>query len=303
MNRTTAFRKPSRLVALLVVMMIFALEGFAQRRVTPVRPVDPNAPKVEKTEEFDKSRLKETIDANGNSVLVDTITGQEYVDSTLLKAPPKMEYPLLHQVLVGVNFWDMAMRAFGQSYGIGDVWGELSMHNRYFPYFAFGFGNMNSTPANQNFTFKVPVSPYFKIGASYNFLYNSNPDYRLQMGLRYGFSSFKWGLSDVTVDQGYWQDPTHFELPTTGHTTGWLELTLGIKVKIWKNISMGWHLIYHSVLHDSKGPHGQPMYIPGYGTRKGAITGNFSVIYTIPLNKKTLPEVETIEDEDSTEQP
>ena len=65
---------------------------------------------------------------------VDTVTGLEYVDSTLLKAPPKMEYPLLHEVVAGVNVWDPLMRALGQKYGLGDVWGELSLHNRYFPF-------------------------------------------------------------------------------------------------------------------------------------------------------------------------
>ncbi|MDE6764945.1 MAG: hypothetical protein K2J52_01390, partial [Duncaniella sp.] len=57
----------------------------AQRRVTPVTPPSPGtAAKVEKEERIDPSRLVTTIDANGNSVTVDTVTGREYVDSTLL---------------------------------------------------------------------------------------------------------------------------------------------------------------------------------------------------------------------------
>ena len=202
-----------------------------------------------------------------------------------------MEYPLLHEVVAGVNVWDPVMRALGQKYGLGDVWGELSMHNRYFPFFAIGLGNCNDTPVDKNYTFKTPLAPYFKIGASYNFLYNSNPDYKLQMGLRYGFSTYKWSVLDVTVDEGYWGQPSHFSLEGLSHTAGYLEVTFGIKVKIAGNFSAGWTLVYHSVLHESKSPYGRPMYIPGYGKRNGAFTANFSVMYTIPINKKPSPEV------------
>lgn len=188
MNRLLAF-----LAALMFAAVIMPLS--AQRRVTPVTPREPGStPQITTNlkQQVDSSRLVTTIDAHGNTVMVDTVTGLEFVDSTLLKAPPKMEYPLLHEVIAGVNVWDPIMRALGQKYGLGDVWAELSMHNRYFPFFAVGLGTINETPVDKNFTFKSPVAPYFKIGGSYNFFYNSNPDYRLQMGLRYGFTTYKW---------------------------------------------------------------------------------------------------------------
>lgn len=284
----------NKLLALIAVLMLGALIPLsAQRRVTPVTPRDPGtAPQLPALKQaVDSSRLVTTIDAQGNTVTVDTVTGLEYVDSTLLKAPPKMEYPLIHEVIAGVNLWDPIMRALGQKYGLGDVWAELSMHNRYFPFLAIGVGSINDTPVDKNFTFKTPVAPYFKLGASYNFLYNSNPDYRLQMGLRYGFSTYKWSALDVTVDEGYWDTPTGYSLKDISNTAGYLEVTFGIKVKIAGNFSAGWTLVYHSVMHESKSPYGKPMYIPGYGKRNGAFTGNFSIMYTIPINKKTSTEV------------
>lgn len=281
------------LIALLFAIVLGGMSASAQRRITPVTPADPGSkPSVTDVKtKIDPSRLVTTTDANGNTITVDTVTGQEYVDSTLLKAPPKMEYPLLHEVIAGVNVWDPIMRALGQKYGLGDVWGEVSLHNRYFPFFAVGFGSCNDTPVDKNYTFKTPLAPYFKIGASYNFFYNSNPDYKLLMGLRYGFSTYKWSVLDVTVDEGYWQDPTHYSLDNLSHTAGYLEVTFGIKVKIAGPISAGWTLVYHSVLHESKSPYGKPMYIPGYGKRNGAFTANFSVMYTLPINKKPVPEV------------
>lgn len=284
-------RRAARLLPLILIILTLAIDASAQRRVTPVVPTNPGTTPLPKREkEFDRTRLVEKSDAQGNIILVDTVSGSEYVDSTMLKAPPRMEYPLLHEVVMGFNFWDPAMRVFGQKYGLGDVWAELSLHNRYFPFFSVGVGNCNDTPAGKNYTFKTPVSPYFKIGASYNFLYNSNPDYKLQMGLRYGFTSYKWSLENVTVDEGYWNEPSHFTLADQKHTAGYVEVTLGVKVQIIKQFSLGWNLIYHSILHETTNPNGEPMYIPGYGKRAGAFSGSFSVIYTLPLNKKiTLP--------------
>ncbi len=292
MNRLLAF-----LTALMFAAVIMPLS--AQRRVTPVTPREPGStPQVTTNlkQQVDSSRLVTTIDAHGNTVMVDTVTGLEFVDSTLLKAPPKMEYPLLHEVIAGVNVWDPIMRALGQKYGLGDVWAELSMHNRYFPFFAIGLGTINETPVGKNFTFKSPVAPYFKIGGSYNFFYNSNPDYRLQMGLRYGFTTYKWSALDVTVDEGYWGTPSTYSLKDIGNTAGYLEVTFGIKVKIAGNFSAGWTIVYHSILHESKSAYGNPMYIPGYGKRNGAISGNFSIMYTIPINKKTATEVKQSEE-------
>lgn len=288
-------RQTIAVIALLLLLLLPGA-GVAQRRITPVTPASPSQTQTAPGEQpVDKSRLVTVTDSKGNTVQVDTVTGREYVDSTLLRKPPRMEYPLLYAVNVGVNFWDPLMRAFGQKYGLGDVWAELNMHNRYFPIFVAGVGNISDTPANKNYTFRTPVAPYFKIGASYNFFYNSNPDYLLKGGLRYGFSSFKWSVTDVTVDEGYWDEPTHFNLNDLSHTSGWIEVTFGVQVKLWRNLSAGWTIVYHSVLHDSKSPHGEPMYIPGYGKRSSALTGNFSLIYTLPLKQKPRPAGSNIE--------
>ncbi|MCM1076094.1 MAG: DUF6048 family protein [Bacteroides sp.] len=273
-------------LVLLALVLSMALGVSAQRRITPVQPTTPGTvPNVEREKRIDRTHLVEQTDANGNTIFVDTVTGREVVDSLLLPAPPKMEYPLLHELIGGVNLWNPLMRAFGQHYGLSDVWAEVSLHNRYFPFLAIGVDNCNDTPDGSNFTFRVPVSPYFKIGASYNFFYNSNPDYKLQMGFRYGFTTYKWNVEDITVNEGYWNDPTHFALLDQKSTAGYLEITFGLKVKVFRSWSLGWNIIYHSILHETKNPSGKPMFIPGYGKRGSAVTGSFSLMYTIPFDK------------------
>ena len=130
------------------------------------------------------------------------------------------------------------------------------------------------------------MSVYFKIGADYNFLYNSNPDYQWFVGLRYGFAPFSWAVDDITLDSGYWGETTRFGIPSQNATAGWAEFHVGLRVKLFGGISAGWFVKFHSLLHESHNVHGEPWYIPGFGTRGQAITGSFSISYTLPLNKR-----------------
>lgn len=288
-NGIDRFRKAVVTAILLSLFICLgAGESAAQRRITPVKPDTPTRTNPTSDKKTPPKSLVETTDANGNKILVDTITGTEYNDSTLLPPPPPMLYPLIYEATAGINIWDPLMRIFGQHYGLADIWVELNMHNRYFPFFSVGLGNCNDTPDDSNFTFRTRTAPYFKIGASYNFLYNSNPDYKLQFGVRYGFTSYKWNVEDITVDEGYWDSPSHFSINDRHSTAGYLELTFGLKVRIASNWSLGWNIIYHSILHQTKDPMGEPMYIPGYGKQGSALTGNFSIMYTLPLNKKKM---------------
>lgn len=291
-----------RLIAALLIAASAILTGEAQRRVTPVKPAPGTMPtRADKPKETDpKLNVAERRDAEGRIVLVDTVTGLEWVDSTAMTKVKKMEYPLLHAVSVGVDVWDPVMRILGQHYGLIGFWAELNLHNRYKPIIEAGLGTANDTPDGLNYTYKSKLAPYFKIGASYNIFYNSNPDYQFNVGVRYGFTPFTYEVTDVTVDEGYWGDPSHFSIPQQSTTAGYFEITAGVMVKIAGPISMGWTLRYHSILHEGKAPMGKPMYIPGYGKRGNALTGSFSIIYTLPLNKKSAAKVNNEESVDTT---
>lgn len=287
-------RRIIKAMLMVILVVVGSINIDAQRRITPIKQhrtekkIDPN-----KKIELDKSRLAERLDAQGNIVLVDTVTGLEYVDSTALKPDTRNIYPLFHAVTIGVNVWDPAMRLLGQKYGGIDFWGELSLHNRFKPIFVFGMGSCDYSPDASNFTFKSKMAPYFKLGMNYNVFYNSSPDYQLCVGLRYGFSSFSYEVTDITIPDEYWKDPAHFDIPSQSTTAGYIEITAGIKVKIIRNISLGWTLKYHSIANEGSPTYGKPMYIPGFGKRGNALSGEFSIMYTLPLNKKVAETVDT----------
>lgn len=288
-------RKFIAIIALLGVLSLWGQDR--KRRITPLntpatetQPVNETAADTARINAKRRAQSVPYTDDRGKIIYVDTITGEEWTDSTALKnIVPKMEQPLFHAASAGINIWDPVMRIFGQNYGLASAWAELSLHNRYKPFVEVGLGAASHEGPNNNYRYKSPLSVFFKIGANYNFLFNSNPDYQLYAGVRYGFSPFSFAVDDVVLDSGYWGETSKFNIPSQNATAGWLEFGLGLRVKVWGPISAGWEFKYHTLIHSSKGRYGDPWYIPGYGTRGSSITGSFSISYTLSLshlNKK-----------------
>lgn len=217
---------------------------------------------------------------------------------TVTKPKSKPVYPSYNGVSVGVNFGDAIMMAFGQKYGSYDVWADVSLWNWLFPVVEAGVGFCDATPDNKNFTYKVKPSLYVKAGVNYNFLYKSNPDYQLFLGLRAGMSSFGWDATDINISSDYWQEDQRFDMKGMRSTSFYGEALAGIKVKIVSNFSLGWSVRYRFPFHTStstpKGlPAGltgsvpsNPWFIPGYGSKVGFTV---SAIWTIPAKKKATP--------------
>lgn len=280
-----------RTIVTALLLILAATVATAQRRITPVNTPATATQSINENklpgDSIDRSKLVRYRDDKGNVVLVDTVTGTEITDSTALPKVPPMIYPLLQDVTVGVNLWDPLMRAFGGTQGLIGFEAQVNLHNRYIPVIEAGLGQAKMSPADNNYSYRSGVAPYFKIGINYNFLYNSDPSYRVYAGVRYGFSPFSWHLDNVTSAQGpgYWDTPTAIDFPRVNATAGYFELLFGLKVKLFKNISAGWAVKFHKIMHQSPTTWGKALYVPGYGGTTGALTGSFSIYYTIPMHR------------------
>lgn len=284
--------KPLLRLLTIAIIGVTAIALSAQRRISPVNtPATATQPVNENRQEgdsIDRSRLVQMTDSKGNKILVDTITGKEFVDSAAIKETKKakIKYPLLYNASISADFFTPLMRAFGQHYGIAEFAAELNLLNRYIPIVEIGLGQAKNTPDDNNYTYRSPISPFFRIGMNYNFMYNSNPDYMVYAGVRYGFSPFKFSVTDISLDNGYWGENDRFETPSQSVTAGYFEILIGLRVKIMGNFSLGWNVRYHSLLHETETKYGQPWYIPGFGSRNSSIGATFSLTYTIPFHKK-----------------
>ena len=115
----------------------------------------------------------------------------------------------------------------------------------------------------------------------------------LSVALEYRDGVFVRGATrgdGITGEDPYWQQTQGFNIPSQSATAGWMEICIGLRVKLWRNISAGWKLRYHSILHESRCDYGEPWYIPGFGTRESSITGSFSIYYTLPSFTRPKPQ-------------
>lgn len=280
------------IISMLALLLAGAAWGRERRRISPVTTQAAQTQAINETAN-DTARINAKrraaagmtyVNDHGFTVYVDTVSGDEWIDSTAVSRIPKMEYPLYHALSVGLDVWDPLMRVFGQHHGIAAGWVEVSLHNRYKPIIEVGLGSAHHKPSGMNFTYCSPMSVYFKLGANYNFFYNSDPSYSLFAGVRYGFSPFSYAVDDVTVNSSYWGETATFDIPSQHVSAGWFELNLGLRVKIWGPISAGWSFRYKQLIHQSRAQYGDPWYIPGFGTRT-AVGGAISIVYTLPLDR------------------
>lgn len=246
-----------------------------QRKITPV-------------ETDDKKPFKPALhyyDKKGEP-LEEPVMFLSELDTIKEESKPKINYPLLNAVSVGINIWDPIMAMAGQKYGGIDIWADLSLYNRFFPVVEMGVGIAENTPKDGNYTYKGKPSFYAKVGMNYNFFFNDTPDYQLFAGVRGGFSSFSYEITDITVNSSYWQQSNNFCILDQTTTALYGEALLGIKVKIFDAFSMGWTFRYHAMFKCNDAQNSTPWYIPGYGSKTSKLTATFSLIYTIPLSKK-----------------
>lgn len=251
-----------------------------QRKVTPVRP--------------STNKVLTPPKGTDEKIIQQYLTGdtaqaraQERKDS-LAKIYPR--YPSLTELSLGVNFGDAILMAFGQKYSSFDFSATLNMWNRFQPVLAVGLGRAKDSPEDMNYTYTGKLSPYFKLGANYNFLFKSEPEYQLYAGVRLGFSAFKYDITDVRIDNLYWGEyDQNYQIKGASSNAIWGEFLAGIKVNIAGNFSLGWEAKFHGLFKYKKNDNSKPWYIPGYGTRNGKWAFGLSLYYTIPLNKDRWP--------------
>lgn len=195
-------------------------------------------------------------------------------------------YPLLTDLSVGVNLIEPLFMAFGQTYASVDVNATLNMWNRIQPTLELGLGWAKSTPDDMNYTYHGKPSPYFKVGANYNFLFKNSPDYQAYLGIRLGYSTFTYDITDVRYLNSYWDEVLPGEIKGERSHALWGEAGAGLRAKLYGPISLGWMIRYHGIFNYGKSDHSRPWFIPGYGPRNGSLGFSLSIYYVLPLHRK-----------------
>lgn len=151
-------------------------------------------------------------------------------------------------------------------------------------YLALEYGSWGKNLATDSVTY-ASSGNYWRVGVDVNFL-TKDPDRNVFfLGARYGRSVFTESMSVVRYD------PVWGLLSETFHhsdvNASWVELTTGLKVKIWKVIWLGYTARFKFALSAAGSAEMLPYNVPGFGnTDKETAWGfNYYLMIRLPLRK------------------
>ena len=127
---------------------------------------------------------------------------------------------------------------------------------------------------------------YYRVGVDVNFL-KKDPDKNVFfIGFRYGHSKFKEDFSGIEIDP-FTQNPVNLAYQNPNVKAHWLELTSGLRVKMWKFIWMGYTARFKFALKYSNTDELIPSDVPGYGrTDRQIYWGfNYQIFFRVPVRK------------------
>lgn len=124
---------------------------------------------------------------------------------------------------------------------------------------------------------------YYRVGGDVNFLLKDPDRNMFFVGLRYGHASFSEQLSYTTSDAVF--GDAQKTVTNSSMKAGWGEITMGLRVKIWSELWMGYTA--RLKLAPTVGTEGDfiPYDIPGYGlaAKKSYWGFNYQLYWRFPI--------------------
>ena len=201
--------------------------------------------------------------------------------------PPKIEK---FGIRFGADIFKLTRSFYDKNYKGIEFVGDYRLTKNY--YLAAELGNENKTTEDDRLNTKAKGT-YIKAGFDYN-SYENWLDMRnmVFIGLRYGASSFSQQLNSYKL----YNTSTYFpEAPTVvsgekfnGLSAQWLEVVVGMKAEVLKNIYVGFSVRMNKILSNTKPENFDNLYIPGFNRTYNGDFGvgfNYTVSYFLPIYK------------------
>jgi hypothetical protein len=158
---------------------------------------------------------------------------------------------------------------------------RVNLHDEWFPIVEVGLGRANHDDEVTKIHYSTSA-PYFRIGIDKNMLKEKHGPYRLYIGLRYAFTSYKVDISRPDYPDPVWKWNTGYGIKDLACNFHWIEALVGVDAKIFGPLHLGWSFRYKKRIAHSEGNLNRTWYVPGFGlygdTRLG---GTFNVIIDI----------------------
>ncbi len=166
-----------------------------------------------------------------------------------------------------------------------EVQADMDFH-RYFLTAEFGFQDTELEDINFDYS---GTGTYYRFGVDMNLTQYNQDRNTIYLGMRYARSRFQESINYDASDSIF-QNATLRE-SVEGVTSRWMEITGGMKVRVWQNLSVGYIVRYKIFRKLNNQPEFDTYMVPGYGLgRKNTNFGfGFYVNYRLSLRYKAAP--------------
>ena len=159
---------------------------------------------------------------------------------------------------------------------------RINFKDKYFPVFELGYGTANHEDDPVTHVAYKTSAPYGKVGMDFNIMKNKHDIYRVYIGARYAFTTFKYDVASSVLTDPVWKDPAAIQLNNVSASYHWAELLFAVDAKIWGPLHLGWSVRYRRRLAHNDGDAGNVWYVPGFGkTGNSRLGGTFNIIINL----------------------
>ena len=191
-------------------------------------------------------------------------------------------------IRVGVDVVSLVRSQIRDDFSGWEVQGDVDF-DRYF--LAFEYGTWSRNFASEAAAYANDGN-FWRAGIDVNFLRNDPDRNVFSLGGRYGRSVFTEAM-DVTREDPIWGDLSD-RFYQRDVTSSWLELTAGLRVKIWKMVWMGYTGRFKFGLSTRGNSEMLPHDVPGYGVNNKETAWGFSyyILVRLPVRNAPVPVAE-----------
>lgn len=187
-------------------------------------------------------------------------------------------------IRVGFDVVNFVKSRLQDNYNGWEFVGDLDF-NRY--YFTLEYGNWGRNVVADSTATYANDGNYWRVGVDVNFL-TRDPDRNVFfLGARYGRSMFTESMTVVASDP-LWGDVSD-SFYHSGIKASWVELTAGLRVKIWKIFWLGYTGRLKFALSTDGSPEMLSYDVPGFGRTHRETTWGFNYYVMLRIPVRTAP--------------
>lgn len=203
------------------------------------------------------------------------------------KAAEADTVPLLKGISASYDLAGTVMRQVGD---YGQIEGALrfNLRDRYFPIAEIGWGTAHHDTDPVTGLEAKTNAPYGKLGCDVNISKNKHDDYRVLVGARYGFTSFKQEITGK-INVPYWGGMADYATNEKSISYHWAELVFSVDAKLAGPVRLGWSFRYKLKISGNGNEGEKIWYVPGYGKDGDKLGGTFNVSIELAKKNKKLP--------------